>query len=150
MNDIKKKHGNDKAKLQQEQMKLYKERGINPIGGCLPMVVFFPVLFAMYAAFQQVGGLSGAHALTVEQLRDSVLWPFLQFTVADRPPDATIDLTAHWLRGSRTSRNRISRGSDSLARCRSSRPYCSWSRRFRRCHAILCRATIPPSERCNR
>jgi YidC/Oxa1 family membrane protein insertase len=97
MNDIKKKHGNDKAKLQQEQMKLYKERGINPIGGCLPMLVFFPVLFAMYAAFQQVGGLSGAHKLTIEQLRDSVLWPFLQFTVADRPPDSTIDLTAHWL-----------------------------------------------------
>ena len=44
MNDIKKKHGNDRAKLQQEQMKLYKERGINPIGGCLPMLVFFPVL----------------------------------------------------------------------------------------------------------
>jgi len=97
LNDLKKKHGNDRAKLQQEQMKLYQERGINPIGGCLPMVVFFPVLFAMYAAFQQVGGLSGAHALTIEQLRDSVLWPFLQFTVADRPPDATIDLTAHWL-----------------------------------------------------
>src|SRR5436190_1131546 len=97
MNDIKKKHGNDRAKLQQEQMKLYKERGINPVGGCLPMVVFFPVLFAMYAAFQQVGGLSGAHALTVEQLRDAVLWPFLHFTVSDLPSDATIDLTAHWL-----------------------------------------------------
>ena len=97
MNDIKKKYGNDRAKLQQEQMKLYKERGINPIGGCLPMLVFFPVLFAMYAAFQQVGGLAGAHALTIEQLRDTVLWPFLQFTVADRPSDATIDLTAHWL-----------------------------------------------------
>ena len=97
LNDLKKKHGNDRAKLQQEQMKLYQERGINPIGGCLPMVVFFPVLFAMYAAFQQVGGLSGAHALTIEQLRDTVLWPFLQFTVADRPADTTIDLTAHWL-----------------------------------------------------
>lgn len=97
MNDIKKKYGSDKAKLQQEQMKLYKERGINPIGGCLPMLIFFPVLFAMYAAFQQVGGLTGAHALTIEQLRNSVLWPFLQFTVADRPPEATIDLTAHWL-----------------------------------------------------
>src|SRR5206468_7152510 len=97
MNDIKKKFGNDRARLQQEQMKLYKERGINPVGGCLPMVVFFPVLFAMYAAFQQVGGLSGAHALTVEQLRDGVLWPFLHFTVSDLPADRTIDLTAHWL-----------------------------------------------------
>src|SRR5438552_5505853 len=97
LNDIKKKYGNDRARVQQEQMKLYQERGINPAAGCLPMVVFFPVLFAMYAAFQQVGGLSGAHALTIEQLRDCVPWPFLQFTVADRPPDATIDLTAHWL-----------------------------------------------------
>ena len=97
MNDIKKKYGNDRQKLQQEQMKLYQERGINPVGGCLPMLVFFPVLFAMYAAFQQVGGLSGAHALTVEQLRDMVLWPFLRFTVSDLPADSAIDLTAHWL-----------------------------------------------------
>jgi len=97
LNDIKKKYGKDRQQLMLEQQKLYKERGISPLGGCLPMLVFFPVLFAMYAAFQQVGGLSGAHALTVEQLRDTVLWPFLRFTVADLSPDATIDLTAHWL-----------------------------------------------------
>jgi YidC/Oxa1 family membrane protein insertase len=96
MNDIKKKHGGDRAKLQQEQMKLYKERGINPVGGCLPMLVFFPVLFAMYAAFQQVGGL-GTSALTMQQLNDHVLWPFLRALFADRPPTETIDLTAHWL-----------------------------------------------------
>src|SRR5437899_10942815 len=82
MNDIKKKYGNDRQKLQQEQMKLYQERGINPVGGCLPMLVFFPVLFAMYAPFQQVGGLSGSHALTVEQLRDVVLVLILRFTVS--------------------------------------------------------------------
>ena len=97
MNDIKKKYGNDRTKLQQEQMKLYKERGINPVGGCLPMLVFFPVLFAMYAAFQQVGGLTGVHALTIEQLNDHVLWPFIKPLFADRNPNETIDLTAHWL-----------------------------------------------------
>ena len=96
MNDIKKKYANDRAKLQQEQMKLYKERGVNPIGGCLPMFVFFPVLFAMYAAFQQVGGLTGAHALTVAELRDKVLWPFIPTPDGLGPTDA-IDLTAHWL-----------------------------------------------------
>jgi YidC/Oxa1 family membrane protein insertase len=95
MNDIKKKYGNDRARLQQEQMKLYKERGINPVGGCLPMLVFFPVLFAMYAAFQQVGGLAGAQALTIRDLKDHVLWPFIP--TPDLPLDATIDLTAHWL-----------------------------------------------------
>jgi YidC/Oxa1 family membrane protein insertase len=96
MNDIKKKYGSDRAKLQQEQMKLYKERGINPAGGCLPMLVFFPVLFAMYAAFQQVGGL-GTPALTIQHLNDQVLWPFIKPLFADRPPNETIDLTAHWL-----------------------------------------------------
>jgi YidC/Oxa1 family membrane protein insertase len=95
VNDIKKKYGNDRARLQQEQMKLYKERGINPMGGCLPMLVFFPVLFAMYAAFQQVGGLTGVHALTIQELRDHVLWPFIP--TPELPSDATIDLTAHWL-----------------------------------------------------
>src|SRR5256712_2215587 len=96
LNDIKKKYGNDRARVQQEQMKLSQERGINPAAGCLPMVVFFPVLVAMYAAFQQVGGLSGSHALTVQDLRHHVLWPFIP------PPSGlsdtdTIDLTAHWL-----------------------------------------------------
>lgn len=95
MNDIKKKYGTDRARLQQEQMKLYKERGINPIGGCLPMLIFFPVLFAMYAAFQQVGGL-GAPALTIQQLRETVLWPFIPTPEGLGPTD-TINLTAHWL-----------------------------------------------------
>ncbi len=95
LNDIKKKYGKDRAQLQQEQMKLYKERGINPVGGCLPMLVFFPVLFAMYAAFQQVGGL-GAPALTVQVLREKVLWPFIP-TPAGLGPNDTIDLAAHWL-----------------------------------------------------
>jgi YidC/Oxa1 family membrane protein insertase len=97
MNDIKKKYGKDRQQLMVEQQKLYKERGISPLGGCLPMLVFFPVLFAMYAAFQQVGGLSGATALTYQQLNEHVLWPFIKPLFADRPPGETIDLTAHWL-----------------------------------------------------
>src|SRR3989442_15275266 len=77
LNDIKKKYGNDRARVQQEQMKLYQERGINPAAGCLPMLIFFPVLFAMYSAFQQVGGIGGAHWLTVQELRDHMLFPFV-------------------------------------------------------------------------
>jgi YidC/Oxa1 family membrane protein insertase len=96
LNDIKKKYGKDRQQLLQEQQKLYAERGINPIGGCLPMLVFFPVLFAMYAAFQQVGGL-GTAPLTIQQLNDHVLWPFIRPLFADLPPDSHIDLAAHWL-----------------------------------------------------
>jgi YidC/Oxa1 family membrane protein insertase len=96
LNDIKKKYGKDRQQLMQEQQKLYAERGINPIGGCLPMLVFFPVLFAMYAAFQQVGGL-GTAPLTMEKLTGDVLWPFIKPLFADRSPNETIDLSAHWL-----------------------------------------------------
>jgi YidC/Oxa1 family membrane protein insertase len=95
MSELKKKHGTDRARMQQEQMKLYQERGINPVAGCLPMLVFFPVLFAMYAAFQQVGGL-GVPALTGQELRDRVLWPFVPLPAGLGPTDH-LDLAAHWL-----------------------------------------------------
>lgn len=96
LNDIKKKHGNDKQRLNEEQMKLYRERGVNPAAGCLPMIIFLPVLFAMYAAFQQVGGLFNVPALTAEQLRDHVLFPFVPLPAGLGPNDH-LDLTAHWI-----------------------------------------------------
>ena len=37
LDKLKKKHGNDKERMQQEQMKLYREMGVNPMGGCLPL-----------------------------------------------------------------------------------------------------------------
>jgi len=45
-------HKEDPQQLQQEQMALYKELGVNPLGGCLPLVAQLPVLFALYATFQ--------------------------------------------------------------------------------------------------
>jgi YidC/Oxa1 family membrane protein insertase len=96
MNELKKKHGNDRVLFQQEQMKLYRERGINPTMGCLPLLVFFPVLFAMYAAFQQVGGFVGVQPLTIQELRDHVLLTFVP-TPPGLGPQDHLDLTAHWL-----------------------------------------------------
>ena len=81
--ELQAKYGKDKARIQQEQMKLYQERGVNPLGGCLPLVLQMPILFAMYAAFQQAPLLEG------EQLRQAV-WPFI-------PTPDRIDMTAHWL-----------------------------------------------------
>ncbi len=48
------KHKDDKTKLQQAQLDLYKEHGVNPAAGCLPMLVQFPVLIALYQVFYQV------------------------------------------------------------------------------------------------
>jgi YidC/Oxa1 family membrane protein insertase len=47
---LKEKYKDDKAKLNQEMMELYKRRGINPMGGCFPMIIQIPVFFALYKA----------------------------------------------------------------------------------------------------
>lgn len=46
--DIQKKHAKDKEKLAQEQMRIYKERGINPFASCLPTLVQFPIIIGLY------------------------------------------------------------------------------------------------------
>ena len=48
MADLKKKYKNDKKKMNEETMALYKTYKINPMGGCLPMLVQIPVFFALY------------------------------------------------------------------------------------------------------
>jgi YidC/Oxa1 family membrane protein insertase len=49
---LKKKHGNDRERLAQEQMKLYREKGINPMGGCLPLLIQMPIWFGLLAAIR--------------------------------------------------------------------------------------------------
>ena len=48
MNDLQKKYGNDKDKLNQEMMKLYKKYDVNPASGCLPMLIQLPILMMLY------------------------------------------------------------------------------------------------------
>lgn len=50
---LSKKHKNDKVKLQQEQMKLYQQAGINPASGCLFMIIQIPVFIALYNTLQK-------------------------------------------------------------------------------------------------
>src|SRR5262249_59478263 len=42
------KHKGDRQKLNEEMMKLYQENKVNPLGGCLPLVVQFPVFIALF------------------------------------------------------------------------------------------------------
>ncbi len=46
--DLKEKYGDDKAKVGQATMELYKTEKVNPLGGCLPMIVQIPVFIALY------------------------------------------------------------------------------------------------------
>jgi YidC/Oxa1 family membrane protein insertase len=48
---IKEKHGDDMAKVQQEQMKLYQQVGVNPLSGCIPVLLQMPFLLAMFSLF---------------------------------------------------------------------------------------------------
>lgn len=45
---IKEKHGDDMQKVQSEQMKLYSQVGVNPLSGCIPLLLQMPILFAMF------------------------------------------------------------------------------------------------------
>ncbi len=48
MTELREKYADDKMRLQQEMMKLYKDEGVNPLSGCLPIVIQIPVFFALY------------------------------------------------------------------------------------------------------
>jgi YidC/Oxa1 family membrane protein insertase len=49
---LQEKYGNDREKMAEEQMKLFREYGYNPLSGCLPLFIQLPILFALYQAIQ--------------------------------------------------------------------------------------------------
>ena len=51
---LQKKYANDKEKLNQKSAELYRKEGINPMSGCLPMLVSMVILFIMFAAMRTV------------------------------------------------------------------------------------------------
>jgi YidC/Oxa1 family membrane protein insertase len=57
---LKEKFGSDKRRLSEETMKLYKEAGVNPLGGCLPMLLQMPVFIALYNVLSFNIALRGA------------------------------------------------------------------------------------------
>ncbi|NJN25427.1 MAG: membrane protein insertase YidC [Cyclobacteriaceae bacterium] len=48
LDELKEKYGDDMQKMQSEQMKLYQQVGVNPLSGCIPMLLQMPILFAMF------------------------------------------------------------------------------------------------------
>ena len=52
MTALREKHGNDQQKLNQEMMKLYKDQGVNPLGGCLPLFLQAPIMFSLFNLFR--------------------------------------------------------------------------------------------------
>ena len=76
--ELQKKYKNDRAKLQQETMKLYQEHHVNPFASCLPLLLQLPVFIALYAAISgragylnqaSINALSHAGFLWIHPLR---------------------------------------------------------------------------------
>ncbi len=61
MTKIREKYKDDPKKQQQEQMKLYSEYGVNPAGGCLPLLLQMPILIALWKVFNTAIDLRQAH-----------------------------------------------------------------------------------------
>jgi YidC/Oxa1 family membrane protein insertase len=68
LQEIQKKYKDQPEKLQKEMMRLYKEHGFNPLAGCLPMLIPWPVLIALFFVFQNTIELRGEAFLWMPDL----------------------------------------------------------------------------------
>jgi YidC/Oxa1 family membrane protein insertase len=81
LDDIKKKLGDDQQGFAMEQMKLFREAGVNPLGGCIPALLQIPIFFALYSFFNSAISLRGQSFLWSQDLSsyDSIFT--LPFTI---------------------------------------------------------------------
>ncbi|HXB05861.1 MAG TPA: membrane protein insertase YidC [Puia sp.] len=72
---LRKKIGDDQQQMGMEQMKLFREAGVNPLGGCIPALLQIPIFFALYSFFSSNIGLRGESFLWSHDLSnyDSIL-----------------------------------------------------------------------------
>jgi YidC/Oxa1 family membrane protein insertase len=69
--ELQKKHGKDRQTLSQETMKLYSQHHVNPMAGCLPMVIQIPIFWGLYRA---ITSLSHGHSGFSDYWTGSFLW----------------------------------------------------------------------------
>jgi YidC/Oxa1 family membrane protein insertase len=75
LQELRKKYKNDKQRLNEETMKFYKENGVNPLAGCLPMIpqmiIFFSLFYVLRAIADWHPGVKPAYGLTVPVLESA-------------------------------------------------------------------------------
>ncbi|MBN1961195.1 MAG: membrane protein insertase YidC [Deltaproteobacteria bacterium] len=74
---LKERYGKDRERMQLEQVKLFREKGINPLGGCLPMLLQMPVWFALYRTLWTAVDLYQQKFLWLDNLTAKESFPFL-------------------------------------------------------------------------
>ncbi len=75
MKKLKERYKGDAKKIQEETMRLYKEHGINPAAGCLPVLVQMPIIWALYSVLQQI---VGTKPLVVAEINKIIYLDFLK------------------------------------------------------------------------
>jgi len=66
--ELREKYKDDPTRMNQEVMRLYKDYGINPVGGCLPMMIQIPIFFGLFKMLGQAVELRNAHFFWVHDL----------------------------------------------------------------------------------
>jgi YidC/Oxa1 family membrane protein insertase len=66
LQELRKRYKNDKQRLNEETMKFYKENGVNPLGGCLPMIAQFPVFISLFEVLKAIADDQAKYGLTKE------------------------------------------------------------------------------------
>ena len=83
MDKIKTKYKDNRQKQQEEQMKLFQENKVNPLGGCLPLLVQMPIIIGIFYVIRKFGGgVAGAEAQYPSFTTGGILW-FQNLTAHD-------------------------------------------------------------------
>jgi YidC/Oxa1 family membrane protein insertase len=81
LDTIKKKLGDDQQAFAMQQMKLFREAGVNPLGGCIPAVLQIPIFFALYSFFNSEIALRGQSFLWAKDLSSYDVIARLPFSI---------------------------------------------------------------------
>src|SRR3954464_14463785 len=79
--ELKKKHGDDQQAYAMDQMKIFREAGVNPLGGCMPAVLQIPIFFALYSFFSSNIDLRGKSFLWAKDLSSYDVLAHLPFNI---------------------------------------------------------------------
>src|SRR5215207_8971963 len=78
---LKAKYGSDQQQIGMEQMKLFREAGVNPLGGCIPALLQIPIFFALYSFFNSEIALRGQSFLWANDLSSYDVIAKLPFSI---------------------------------------------------------------------
>jgi YidC/Oxa1 family membrane protein insertase len=88
MQELRKKYKGDRQTLNEETMKLYRENGVNPLGGCLPLVAQLPLFFALFGVLRAISdwhpGLPLPYGLTEPVIQSALHADIFGATIADK------------------------------------------------------------------